>query len=402
MKFTLNENQEKVVQAAINHYNNSSEQTFQFVGEAGTGKSVVMNEIKKRLELKDDEVLAMAYTGQAASVMRSKGIHSAVTCHAGLFNFLQEPDIDPITGLQRIDPQFNIPMTKIKFNPIDFSKSNIKAIFIDEAWMVPESFKKYINNTGIKVFACGDPGQLPPVGDNPAYFTTGTVHRLTELMRQSENSPIVYLAHRARNNMKIEHGTYGNQVYVIYEDELSDKVMNMADIVLCGRRKTREFINNKIRHDIRNIISTTPIIGERLICKKNNWDVVVEGIAMTNGLIGTVVKPPNISTYDGKVFCIDFLPDLLSMPFINLPCDYNYLNASDDMKEAIKNSRFGIGIKMDYAYASTTHSSQGSEYSQGIYIEEFLNKDIQSALNYTGITRFKQRLIYVKKRPKYY
>ena len=55
-----------------------------------------------------------------------------------------------------------------------------------------------------------------------------------------------------------------------------------------------------------------------------------------------------------------------------------------------------------YAYALTTHLSQGGEYPTGIYYEEYLRSDIQNQLNYTGITRFKQYLVYCKKTRKYY
>ena len=60
------------------------------------------------------------------------------------------------------------------------------------------------------------------------------------------------------------------------------------------------------------------------------------------------------------------------------------------------------GDLFEYAYAITTHIAQGSEYSKGIYFEEYLNKNINTQLNYTGITRFKDFCIYVKKRRRLY
>ena len=60
------------------------------------------------------------------------------------------------------------------------------------------------------------------------------------------------------------------------------------------------------------------------------------------------------------------------------------------------------GEFFEYAYALTTHSAQGSEYNSGIYIEEFLRPDMQNQLIYTGITRFRQNLIYVKRTRRYY
>ena len=104
----------------------------------------------------------------------------------------------------------------------------------------------------------------------------------------------------------------------------------------------------------------------------------------------------------GKIFNIDFRPDLLVNSFKNIDCDYKYFVADPKDRERIKNDEYSKGNKFEYAYCSTTHLSQGSEYSGGIYIEEQLGGNIQNSLNYTGITRFKNFLIYVKKNKKKY
>lgn len=399
----LNRCQDIINRDAINWYYHSSDMLFQVDGEAGTGKSHLANAFVKELGLKPEEILCMAFTGQAAIVMRTKGLLTAVTLHSGLFEFVQEPVLDPYTRMPIIDKQFNLPIVRNSFVPRDFRNNNtIKLIIIDEGWMVPYSFRKHIEATGIKTFVTGDTGQLPPVGDDPAYFVSGNVHHLTELMRQSYDSPIVYIAHRARRGLPIEPGLYGNNVLVLYEDEIDNSLLANSDIVICGKNRTREDINMTVRRDILRTNSDVPIYGERVICKKNNWNLTVDGISLANGLTGSVIRPPKISNFDGKCFTMDFLPDLLNQPFLDVKCDYQYLNAPFSEKQMLKNSKYSIGEKFDYAYASTVHSAQGSEYSCGIYLEEFLNKDIQNNLNYTAITRFRDRVIYVKKRPKFY
>ena len=64
-------------------------------------------------------------------------------------------------------------------------------------------------------------------------------------------------------------------------------------------------------------------------------------------------------------------------------------------KEYIKNSKYHKGEKFEFAYAITTHLSQGAQYPSGIYIQEYLGDDIQNKLNYVGATRFSDYLIYV-------
>ena len=53
----LNEDQQRIVNMAVDWYNNSSEQVFQYSGAAGTGKSVTMNAIIQALGLNIDEVV---------------------------------------------------------------------------------------------------------------------------------------------------------------------------------------------------------------------------------------------------------------------------------------------------------------------------------------------------------
>ena len=90
MAITLNQGQQYVCDSVVDWYNNSSGTLVNIIGPAGTGKSVVLNAILEKLKLKAHEVLCMAYTGQAAIVMRTKGMPTACTCHVGLFEAVRE------------------------------------------------------------------------------------------------------------------------------------------------------------------------------------------------------------------------------------------------------------------------------------------------------------------------
>ena len=401
-KIILNEGQQQVSDAAVNWYNHSSSLLFQIDGEAGTGKSVVLNDIVSRLGLDDNNILAMAYTGQAAIVMRTKGLTNACTIHSGLFEPILQEKIDPVTGRVLIDPQFNTPLTRWVFVPKYIDKNKIKLIIIDEAFMVPKAMKERIDELGIKTIVAGDTGQLPPVNDDPAYLVTEQVYHLTQLMRQAEQSALVYLAHRARHGLNIDCGIYGNEVYVMYEDEISNDLLSRANIILCGKNKTREAINKRIRTEILGRVTDYPGYGERLICRKNDWSKEIDGIALANGLTGSVTRPPSVEEFNGITMKLDFKPDLLYKSFMNLDVNYNFLNCEYKDKDKVKNSPFEHGELFEYAYSSTVHLSQGSEYPCGIYYEEFLFPAIQRNLNYTAITRFRNQMIYVKHKLKYH
>lgn len=405
MGFILNQSQEHVVQEAINFVKNSSEQVFQIAGLPGTGKSVVLNEIQCRLIsqgiIQPSEVLAMAYTGQAAIVMRTKGFPEAKTIHASLYTPETDIKVDKTTNIPVMNTKYNVPVTNVKFSSVPRIPGK-SIMFIDEGRMVPLSMKKDIEKYGMKIIVAGDPGQLGPIADDPAYLVDGKIHYLTQLMRQAENSGIVYIANRCTQGLPIHKGFYGNCL-VIDRDELNDEMIMASNIIICGKNKTREEMNNRVRKDILHIASDIPTVGDRVICRKNNWKEEINGISLANGLNGSCISMPNMSTFDGNTFTMDFLPDLLNVPFMNLTCDYKYYTAPYELKNEIKNDRFSLGNKFDLAYALTTHLAQGSEYNNGIYIEERLGDGgMSNNLNNTGITRFRKAAIYVKEKVRRY
>ena len=111
---------------------------------------------------------------------------------------------------------------------------------------------------------------------------------------------------------------------------------------------------------------------------------------------------PDPTRFNGKTFSIDFLPLGSTVPFEDVKCDYQYFVSPIEQKQFLKNAKYQTGEKFEFAYAITTHISQGSQFNNGIYFEEYLNRDINNKLNYTGITRFSDWLIYVIPSKKYY
>ena len=393
----LNKGQEHVLQEAIKWWK-SSEQLFQISGAPGTGKTFLLYRIIDALGIPFDKIAFMAYTGQAAIVMRNAGLTTAKTIHSTLYEPVEVPVMRP-DGTCELDPYYNKPVTTVQFKPRDLS--GISLFVIDEAGMVNEEIGQEIMNRGLKTMAIGDLDQLKPITGDPYFLVNGYVHVLTEKMRQAENNPIIYLSERALKGLPIEIGTYGKSK-VIYRDELTDYEIVNSDIMICGTNRTRDMINRNYRNNILHCTSNLPMVGEKMICRKNNWLLMSDGISLVNGLSGIVTRSPGVEGFDGRTYTIDFQPYMCGGTFIDLSCDYQYLTASNDKKNFLKNSKYSTGEKMEYAYAITTHLSQGSQYNNGIYIEEFLRRDIQRNLLYTGITRFKDRITYVKERRKYF
>lgn len=399
MVFT--EQQEKIIEGAVNHIRSkeTDDQVYQIQGSAGTGKTTVLFEIIRRIGIPMENVATMTFIGQASIVLRSKGIHNAKTAHSWLYQPVEVPVFKD--GVPVMDPVYNRQLTRIEFKPKAFE--DIEYIVIDEAWTMPKKMKHEIERRGLKIIAVGDRKQLPPVGDQPAYLVDGKIHYLTEVMRQKKGSNILSIADYLSKGYNISPGYYGD-VLVIEDRDLTDEMIKFANILVCGTNATRDKYNRYVRQNILHIDQKLPMYGEKIICRKNEWDTEVNGISLANGLIGSVVRELSPLDIDikKKTFNMDFRPDLFNGIFRDLICDYEYFIADSSKRNDLKNNRFNTASKFEYAYAITTHLSQGAQYPSGIYVKEYFRKDLQANLDYTGVTRFSDYVIIVLPTKKFY
>ena len=393
----LTQDQQYILQEAVRWYqNDTASQVFQISGPPGSGKTILIKAIMDALNINPSRVMPMAYTGCASLVLRTRGFYNAKTIHSSLYDIIDVPLLD-YNGKPRMDSYFNTPIMRKAFIPKKELDTDL--IIIDEGSFVPMSMKADIERFGKKIIVAGDLDQLPPVNDNPAYLYSGKVYRLRQIMRQAQNSAIVYLSQLAINDIPINVGMYGKDVMVIKDTDLTDEMLRYACVTLCGKNTTRDYYNTRIRK-IRNHYSATPGYMERVIFRRNDWANSIDNINITNGLMGTVLNDPGPLDNRKGVFRIDFLPDLSNIVFPNLEINYEYFCSDYKTRQKLKEVptyKSEAGTFLEFGYSITTHLSQGSEYPNGIYVEEYLNKDINRNLNYTAITRFRNHLIYVKR-----
>ena len=395
----LNPDQEFVISRAVDWFKYSSEQLFQYDGPPGSGKSVVLNEIVNRLGLNVlTEIAPMSFIGAASLIMRTKGLVTAKTAHSWIFDIVDVPIKDPSTGAPVYNRDGHV-MTKKGFIPKDHLAPSIKLIVVDEAFCMPRYLRQHLEHFGLKILACGDTNQLPPVGDAPAFLVDGKIHHLSQIMRQEGRDDIIFIADRAMRQLPLLNGYYGHSMVVDRED-LCDNMLLWADMIICGTNRTRDIINDHIR-SLRGYRTLTPQYGERVVCRNNNWglettDANGTKVNLVNGLIGTVVSHPGVDSYNSRnnTLALDFLCDYIPCTF-SCEANYDYLVSRHEQREAIKNSPYANGQMIEYAYAITCHIAQGSQFEKVLYIEEWLGDDIQPRLNLVGATRATKQLIYV-------
>ena len=331
--------------------------------------------------------------GKAASQMSRNGL-PAKTIHSAIYDYCEKYARDEegkliLTGKGK-------PKKVSYFKLKERISKKIKLIVVDEASMVDKKTAVDLLSFGVPVICLGDLNQLPPVFGDP-YFLNKPDVVLKQIMRQAEGDPIIYLAQCILNDKELKYGVYGNSA-VIRKHDITDFQFRQADIILTGTNRLRFNINNYCRTELKKIKNLEyPNYGEKVICRKNNWDQCIDkNIYMTNGTTGFVDRIDKRS-YNTNTMIMDFRPDFTKKSFKNIEFDLNHMYAIPG-SENNKITPYGYTYdKMEFAYAITVHSSQGSQWDNVLYMHENFMRSVEDRkkLLYTAITRAAKSLTIV-------
>ena len=368
---------------------------FEIDGPAGTGKTTVVREAVKNLDLSiDDQIAFMAYVGKATLALRKNGLN-AYTIHKLIYDLVKCAKVDELGNYVMKN---GLVQSTYKFELKDKLEKPYKILVGDEAGMIGDRIGEDILSFGIPTMLLGDNAQLPPVMAKRMFLIEPDVS-LNEIMRQAKDSPIIYLSQRAKNNMKIHYGTYGdNECIVIPREKLTDEHLAEADIVICETNSTRDVINRYIRSNIYDIHENYIVPGDKLICRQNKWFINLDkDVSLVNGLIGYVENTHKESTHSGCKMDIDFRPEFYKRKYfrqVGINHNYPFLpyaNRKDVNPMSSQNCLFEFG------YAITCHLAQGSQYDTVlVYVERGgYNSLYFRQWLYTAITRAVKKLILV-------
>lgn len=366
-------------------------------GYAGSGKSTLVKFIISALQIPEDEVCYVAYTGKAATVLQQKGCPNAMTAHKLLYWASPTP-----SGKFIFKP-------KVKF------EEYYQIIVVDEISMLPKTMWELLLRHRIYILALGDPEQLPPVDKDEDNHVLDTPHVfLDEIMRQAQESEIIRLSMHVREGNPVEtFAAAGEQVKIFSPREIVGGMYGWADQILCATNAKRVEINNFVRSQ-KGYPLGEPQIGDKIISLRNHWDITSQtgDWALTNGTIGVI----NNFTVDKVSFPfyigadpIDYMRTEIDLEdndkFLGIPIDYKCLatgqlsltskqiyliNKNDNLPDA--------PYEFAYAYAITTHKAQGSEWDKVLVFEEGFPfvKDEHRRWLYTAVTRAKEKLVLIK------
>ena len=377
----LNEQQAQAIEALRKWWYNGNKQVFQISGAAGTGKTTLIRYLINEIKLEHDEVLFTAFVGKATLAMTRNG-RNAKTLHSAICYCKDEPVLDENGN---VVTEYNRRVTKRVFTRRRKIDPRIRLIVVDEGSMVPAKMADWLLKFKVPIIVLGDLNQLPPViGDS--FFLKEPDVVLTQIMRQSSESPIPYFAQNV-----LQNGTkclspglqIGDKINVLSKADITPELLKDYDVIICGTNKTRNNLNTYIRERIYGRTQDYPVIGDKLICRENDWTFSVDDVYLINGLIGYVtdIDLESISDYTMK---IDFKPEFMDNEFKNVTLDRIYMGLSPNDKRFYRSNYH----KFEYGYAITCHLSQGSQYNRVlVFNESFGTAEERRKWLYTAVTR---------------
>lgn len=370
-------------------------QIYYLAGFAGTGKSTIVEEAKRRIQeaYGVNNMPTGAFTGKAAFVLRKKGNASAQTIHSMIYTPKSRTD-EEIEGIRKAQAQgMKIAESEAHFtiNPLG-AAARADLIILDECSMIPEDMAKDLLSFGKKILVMGDPGQLPPVSGEGFFTARQPDFFLQEIHRQAADSPIIELATWARRGERLPIGYNKAGVRVLaLTNATAEELHNPETQVICGVNRIRWAVTGIIR-DRLGFTGEIPAHGERILCCKNNNE-----IGLFNGGLGTLHSIEKVEKYDSKVdaMALDGLKitaDIEGAYYRNLMVDPYLFRQHFTAGAAQKNYKKKLN-EFDFGYVLTCHKSQGSQFKHATVIDDSDSfRENKWKWLYTAITRAEEGL----------
>ncbi|MCQ2284747.1 MAG: AAA family ATPase [Bacteroidales bacterium] len=441
--FTPTESQATAMQSLSDFiYEKGENFLFILKGYAGTGKTSLVSALIKALEDVHVRTVILAPTGRAAKVISQYAGRKAYTIHKWIYRVSARDGLRMFTRRENKHTHTLFIVDEASMISADSSAGEIPGM----GSLLDDLVEFVFSNQHNRMLFIGDDAQLPPVqsDESPAltseymqhaYDVTVRGSRLTDVVRQSLDSGILYNATLLRNKINESDSSFPLFSGKEFADfarvpggELEDLLNTLYnnndcdDIVAVTRSNKRAYLfNNEIRSRIlyrENRIAT----GDYLMAVKNNYYWIDEGSEVgfiANGDIMEVMSIhkqqelygftfadvsvrlcdyPNYPDIDIKIILESLEYEGPSLPFEETRKLYEAV-AEDYQDEAnkrlrhlkIKNDPYLNAVQVKFAYSLTCHKTQGGQWKhvlvdQGYLTEENLDREYMRWL-YTAVTR---------------
>ena len=427
--------------------------TYLLQGYAGTGKTTLVTTLVKTLPQIGMKYQLMAPTGRAAKVLSGYTGKTASTIHRKIYRFQSFAD-----GSFR--------MTRAE------NKSKNTLFIVDECSMIPDDFANgrsllddlirfVFSGENCRLLLIGDNAQLPPVGleNSPAndinvlkngFGLTVASYELTEVMRQEEESGILYNATTLRkmggptpslplfttNGFSDVHRIEPQEFEELLWQSFNGKNNNEA-VIICRSNNRANMYNQAIRARIlqeEGEIAT----GDKLMVVKNNYFWTDEDQKISFIANGDMIELMRINSTE-EMYGFHFadveiqLTDYQDEPNLSVKIlletltsdspaltqeeaerlyraveeDYMDIpNKRDRYKEMRKNPYFNA-LQVKFGYALTCHKTQGGQWPTVFIDAPFVPEGEELQVSdlrwfYTAVTRAQKQLYFVNFKDEYF
>lgn len=373
---------------------------FVLGGFAGTGKTTLAKHLASTV---NGPVFFAAYTGKAAHVLSRSGCENVSTIH----KLIYQPKTKSEQRVKELQAQLAEAKTENPLNEdklqrlqkaLTEEKNNLarpaftlntesplfgaSLLVVDEYSMVSEQMGEDLLSFGCPILFLGDPGQLPPVNAAP-FIKIEPDYMLTEIHRQAEGNPIIWLSKMVREGRPLKNGEYGTSLVVPYRDidkpQLADMILT-ADQLLVGRNATRVSSNNRYRQ-LLGRSKPIPEKGDKLVCLRNNHD-----LGLLNGQIWFAQSD---ALELGEEVTLQIYSEEIEQKIEVIAHQHYFFGNKPEWWQKKDAEEF------DYGYALTVHKSQGSQWNNVVLLDEWFSSDRVKWL-YTAITRAAEQITVVR------
>jgi len=447
--FTPTTNQQIFFQQ-IAHFitNNEKNEMFVLKGYAGTGKTTVIATIVNHLAEINKKYVLLAPTGRAAKVIANYSNKPAFTIHKKIY-FPKKASGGGVSFTMQPNKHKNTIFIIDEASMISDTGSDSK--MYQNGSLLDDLISYVYSGTDCKIIFLGDTAQLPPINldISPALnpdtlslnYDKEVKHiELDEVMRQEENSGILYNATELREVLKeyfitdfqfklkgfkdIVRLTDGYDIQDAINSAYSNYSIEDTAFIVRSNKRANQY-NQQIRSKILGKESELST-GDFLMVVKNNYfwlkDSDEAGFIANGDIIEVLeiyamkelydfkfakVKIRMVDYPDQKPFETVLLLDTISSESPSLTYEESNKLYQEVMKDyekettqykkfkKVKENEYFNALQVKFSYAITCHKSQGGQWNtvfiEQPYLPNGIDKDYIRWL-YTAITRAKDKL----------
>lgn len=427
--------------------NKNNEEIFVLKGYAGTGKTTVISTIVNNLIAINLKYVLLAPTGRAAKVIANYSQKPAFTIHKKIY-FPKKSSSGGVSFTMQQNKHKNTIFIVDEASMISDTSSDSK--LYENGSLLDDLISYIYSGTNCKMILLGDTAQLPPVNldVSPALDTETlaihydkTVHsiELDEVMRQEENSGILYNATDLRELLKshfiddfqfqlkgfkdIVRLTDGYDIQDAINQAYSNYSIEDTAFIVRSNKRANQY-NQQIRSKILDKESELST-GDYLMVVKNNYFWLKEkdeaGFIANGDIIEVLeifsikelytfkfanVKIRMVDYPNQKPFETVLLLDTITSESPSLTYEESNRLYQEVMKDyegetkykmfqKVKENEYFNALQVKFSYAITCHKSQGGQWNtvfvEQPYLPDGIDRDYIRWL-YTAITRAKDKL----------